>query len=606
MSLVANSDANSRAIHWLARLPFLRVSDTALLMGVNDARAASVLRELETLAWIEWIVPSSPELEARRLHVLTHAAQVRLAESEAESWLPIGRRETVTRLARLETAVGLNRFVVELAAAAEEDLEVGLAEALSLPWTTASTNRHWPPAVEGYACLQWDSWTAPFFVAWDRAGAPPIHRRKRVAGWYSYAESHDWDAPAILVVCPGESEADAWGQAVVNSADRRVSPLLPVFLATVPAAQADPLGPIWRRVDDTDEAHLCQLLRWVPKGSEPLPPCESRYGLDISQPPTCARVQESLPDNVSGLRRAARLDRLAALSRATTALQKMMLEWIAHHALLTTSDLAILMGVREPLAGKLVESLVERELVSSISPAIDAAGESRHVLTVDALRLLAERDGVPVRRYLKYGIVVAPDPGNSSQRLETLVGQFQHTVGINRFFVRLKRDVDARGGRLLRWLNSAESTESFGVAGQKHWLRPDGYAEVDLGVVVYGVFVEWDRGTTRRRQHLLEKFRAYAAHFEMESEGFRSDLLIVCNSPHREDVVWTILESAFDNRLPSGVLTTVEPLVERLGPLGNVWRTCGPARRVAWPLLWMNLSSLVPKGWGFDGPPMSR
>jgi DNA-binding MarR family transcriptional regulator len=581
MSLLANADANRRAIHWLARLPFLGVSEAASLLGVNEARAASVLRELETLAWIEWIVPSSPELDARRLHVLTHVAQVHLAESEAGSWLPIGRRETLTRLARLETAVGLNRFIVELAAAAEEDLDADLADALALPWKTASANRHWPPAVEGYACLQWDSWTAPFFIAWDRAGAPPIHRRKRVAGWYSYAESHDWDAPSILVVCPSESEADAWGRAVVNSADRRGSPLLPVFLATVLDAQADPLGPIWRRADDTYEAHLCQRLRWVPKGSEPLPPCDLTDRLDVSRPSTCAPVQEWLPDEVSDLRRAARLDRLAALSRATTALQKMMLEWIAHHALLTKSDLAILMGVREPLAGKLVESLVERELVSSISPAIDAAGESRYVLTVDGLRLLAERDGVPVRRYLKYGIVVAPDPRSSSRRLETLVGQFDHTVGINRFFVRLKRDVDAQGGRLLRWLNSAESTERFWADGQKHWLRPDGYAEVNLGGEIYGLFLEWDRGTTRRQQEMIEKFHTYAAHFATGEEEAPSRLLVVTNSPHREMALRKLLETAFGDGMPRA-FTTVDSLVERLGTLTPIWRSSEASGRVSW------------------------
>jgi hypothetical protein len=170
--------------------------------------------------------------------------------------------------------------------------------------------------------------------------------------------------------------------------------------------------------------------------------------------------------------------------------------------------------------------------------------------------------------------------------LETLVGQFEHTVGTNSFFVRLKRDVDASGGRLLRWLNASEATERFWHGGRKHWLRPDGYAEVDLGGQIQRVFLEWDRGTTRHRQHAIEKFESYAAYIASPEcdDGLSPVLLLVTNSPHREDVIWRHFESVFAkvHASPDHFFTSIDTLIGALGPLAPIWRSLETSGRVSW------------------------
>jgi hypothetical protein len=586
---VTDRDLLQNAVEWLARLPFLGASEMSMLLGVAENRTERVLAELEGLGWCEWVVPSSPELKAPRLYVLTAAARGRLTDLQPSNTLPIGRRETLARLTRLETAAGLNRFVAELAAAAAEDIEVDLADARSLSWSGGRANRCWPPEVEAYACLRWGPWVAPFFVAWDRADAPPIHRRKRVSGWYTYAQSRGWEIPSILVVCPSAREAEQWARAVTNSADRRGCPLLSVFLSTAPAAPADPLGAVWHRVDGQAEALLCERLRWVPEGSEPLTPQRLTGDLELSQLPAAvaplrnwAAAVTDYPNRVSGL------ERTAALSLTTGPLQKMMLKWIGHHALLSSRDLSTLMDIREPLAEKLLGGLVELELAQSIPPTESAAPVPiRYVLTGGGLRLLAARDAVPPRRYVRYGVLAAPDSGKASHRLETLVRQFEHTAGTNSFFVRLKRDVDASGGRLLRWLNASEATQAFTYYGQKHWLRPDGYAEIELGGAVRRLFLEWDRGTTRGPQHLIEKFQCYANYFAVQPEAAAgADVLIVTISPHRENVIWHVLKRVFDgpDHPPAGVVTTIDSLLARLGPLATIWQPLGVPRRVPWPV----------------------
>jgi hypothetical protein len=126
-----------------------------------------------------------------------------------------------------------------------------------------------------------------------------------------------------------------------------------------------------------------------------------------------------------------------------------------------------------------------------------------------------------------------------------------------------------------------EATEQFTCHGKEHSLRPDEYAEVELNGAIRRIFLEWDRGTTRHTKHLREKFENYAHYFATHTEP--PVLLIVTVSPHRESVIRGLLRDALDGRHPASVLTSIDSLVERLGPLGNVWRPLGGSSRMSWP-----------------------
>ncbi len=307
------AELRGQALDWLARLPFLCGYDLSSLLSVGETRAQLILSELEGLGWCEWIAASSPELDERRLYVLTEAGQNRVAELPSASSLPIGRRETLARLQRLETAAGLNRFLGQLAVAAATHNLVEVADVQTLPWTATRSSRLWPPDVEGYVRLKGRQWSAPCFIAWDRAAAPAVHRRKRVSGWYTYTLSHRRQTPPILVVCPSEREVEEWARAVVISADRRGCPPLTVFLATAPAAQTDPNGEIWRRAHGRVKASLTERLRKWPYEKAPIRP-SPRLDLDLGKPPAARvplrewaiRVADH-PDGASGVEHVAAL-----------------------------------------------------------------------------------------------------------------------------------------------------------------------------------------------------------------------------------------------------------------------------------------------------------
>jgi len=139
----------------------------------------------------------------------------------------------------------------------------------------------------------------------------------------------------------------------------------------------------------------------------------------------------------------------------------------------------------------------------------------RYFLTAEGLKLLALRDGVPPRRYLRHTPVAAKAPGwPGGGRLQTLLRQFEHTVGVNRFFVRLIADAKVYGAQVVRWFSASEATQRFANVGQTHWLRPDGAADVHLEGKLYRVYLEWDRGTMRLPE-IREKFGQYAQYFNL-------------------------------------------------------------------------------------------
>ena len=601
-----DSQLEAEAAGWLARLPFLGADELSFLLGVTRHQATGLLGKLKRLGWVEHVDTSSPELEPERLYALTQAClpalaqRLGLTEGELQGSLPVGRREAQERLARLETAIGFNHFAAELVAGARDDIEVELEDVRALPSRRRSGQTWWPPEVEGYGCLRWGQWHAPFFVAWDRAGSPPFHRRKRVAGWCAFRDTHHpWgreDIPPILVVCPGEAEAEQWSCALL-AAYRGLAAPLPVFLTDVTSALGEgPLGPVWRRPDGSVRAHLCERLAW-----RPAVPSEVR-GRVLANPaaelePTSQSGQqlrdwarEAVASSEGSSRVPGGLERLAALSLVTSSTEKRMLEWLGPHPLLSVDDLAVILRISCELAQHLLDNLLRHGLVDFTDRSLEneASGQRRYFLTHVGLKLLATRDGVPPRRYARYGIVAAAMPGKQGGgRLQTLLRQLDHTVGVNRFFVRLIADGGKSGPRLVRWLSASEAAQRFTCGDVPHWLRPDGAGDVYWQGKVRRFYLEWDRGTMHWPQ-TLNKLHAHASYFEcLRRNGPEDNLfptvLIVTASPARERLIACSLGLVFNPADVGHILTSLKTLISSIGPWSQIWLPIEGGKRVSWP-----------------------
>lgn len=60
--------------NWLARLPFLAANHLALLTGQPSPDVEAALRQMDRDGHLDWVTPSSPELDTARLYVLTEPA----------------------------------------------------------------------------------------------------------------------------------------------------------------------------------------------------------------------------------------------------------------------------------------------------------------------------------------------------------------------------------------------------------------------------------------------------------------------------------------------------------------------------------------------------
>ncbi len=559
----------SETLAWVARLPFVSASQLALLLGHPEATVNTCLRALERQGWLDWVDSPVPDADARRLYVLADEARMwvgeRLAANPGAFPIPLAHNEIPHRLAGIEATIAFNRFVAELAEMSRREQDLELSEALALP--VRRREAWWPLGVHGLAVCQRGGRIAPIFVAIDHPTAPALHRATTVAGWYAHRDIRS-AADAQVIVLAADDRAKEWNQAVAGGAERRGVLPLDLLLA--------------RQGTDL-RGSLRTGLRWSPRPTA----CQPITSIFDGAPETLPRslrlhewARQVLGEAPARARRAQR-ERVAALSLLASPEQLRLLETIGRLPLLSESDLRFVFAVPAPLLRRQVERAERDGLVEAV---VRPNGPKRFVLGEFGLRLLAARAGVPFRRFANHTPFVAALPGAAGGRLQTLVRQFEHTVGANSFMLACFRNSsDPESPKLVRWQNSLEAAVRFESGGVRRTLRPDGAGVILQDDESREFLLEWDRGTERIAV-LIQKLDRYASYFGSGSSARTSACLLVTSSPGREDVVWSAVGAAFQGRVRAEgrVFTTTESLMERYGPMGEVWR-CGAGRgRVSW------------------------
>jgi hypothetical protein len=564
----------SETLAWVARLPFVSAPQLALLLGAPEPTVTAALRVMGRQGWLDWVDSPLPDADAGRLHVLTAEARKWVGErlssvpDVVNTPLPLAHNEVLHRLAGIEATVAFNRFVAEFRSACRREPDLELSEALSLP--VRRRESWWPPGVHGLAVLQQGESIAPLFVAIDHPAASAVHRATSVAGWYAHRDGghrSTTDAP-IIVLAADDRTAEEWKQVVAGAAERRGAPPLDVLVAP---PGTDPLDRLRTGLRWSAQPRACQPMTAVFDGAPETLPRSLRlheWARQVGEAPARARR--------------AQRNRIAALSLFASPEQLRLLEIVGRLPLLTEPDLGLVLAVAPPLLRRQLDRAVQHGLVDAV---IRPNGQKHFTLGEFGLRLLAARAGVPFRRFATHSPVLAALHGAAGGRLQTLVRQFEHTVGANSFMLACLRDgLGAETPTLARWKNPIEAVVRFESGGVRRTLRPDGAGEVLQDDESHEFLVEWDRGTERIAV-LIQKLDRYASCFGSGSSASTSTcLLLVTSSPGREDVVWSAVGAAFRGRARAEgrVFTSTESLVERYGAFAEVWR-CGAGRgRVSW------------------------
>ncbi|MCZ2109416.1 MAG: replication-relaxation family protein [Dehalococcoidia bacterium] len=567
--------------NWLARLPFLAAEDLALLTGQPSSDVEAALREMDRDGQVEWVTPSSPELDTSRLYVLTEPARLHVAadqrwQNSGECALPVTHGDVIRRLASIEATVALNAFATNLVVTQRRIADRGVGDL----WSTAVARRRdawWPPGTHGFGFLQCGDTAAPFFVVVDRAGAPPAHRSAMVAAWYRFRDGGQvWgpdSLPPILLLCPGADQEQQWERAVIASAEHRGVVPLDVLLADRSAPFEGLVGPIWRRPGRSNRSPLDTFLPWLPSPANP--------ALRVHAPPPSERPTDRLHGwaqaTVVRSQGVPTLDRIAALSLTTSSIEKRLIDCLGRHPLLTEAELASVLQIEPRLAKHAVAHAEKSGLIVRFD-----AGHGHHsglCLAVTAMRMMSVRDGVPARRYARHAPVTAM-PSASRDHLPTLLLQYEHTIGVNSFFAGWPQHTNATRPRLVAWLNAAESAVRVEVPGGRCSVRPDGSGQVFFDGRPWPFMLEWDRGT-ERLPVVAAKLARYAIFYGSSGEDAPA-LLFVTTTPHREALVRRVAEATLGKR-NHRLLTTTASLVERLGPASAIWRDGTEGARTCWP-----------------------
>jgi hypothetical protein len=207
----------------------------------------------------------------------------------------------------------------------------------------------------------------------------------------------------------------------------------------------------------------------------------------------------------------------------------------------------------------------------------DVCDDTYYFLSSEGLKTLAQRDGVPARRYARHSSIAAAVTGWQGEgRLQTLLRQFDHTVGTNRFCVGLLADSARRQIQVIAWLSAADAVMSIS-SGDRRQLRPDAAVDLQWRGARLRLLLEWDRNTMRGPQ-MNAKLGHYAAYFSEKAHqrangDWPERLLVVTTTPFREEDIRARLNSAVGIAALRYVplLTSTTSLIQRLGPFGPVW-----------------------------------
>jgi hypothetical protein len=295
-----------------------------------------------------------------------------------------------------------------------------------------------------------------------------------------------------------------------------------------------------------------------------------------------------------------RREHLALLALRLDARHDAVLALLAAHPLLSGEDLAAIMGITSASADVYVRHLHRLDLVvpatdptlADMPPAPPRIRwlHGRYALTPLGIHLVAARSGRTLKGAPRAEGRGSPWVGGRAVAYDREVAAFMrvpaHTAGVYQFVTSLYRAASTAqaGGqaqRMVWWETGRACARQYREIDGWHAVRPDAAGEYVAGTQRLRFWLEWDRGTMRRRD-LEAKFAAYA--YYIRSREWRTDgntplphLLVVTSDYGQESRLLAALETAFEGG-PCALAVRIALRDQLLdcGPLAAIWRVWKP------------------------------
>lgn len=565
-----------RVLLLLAHLPLLSVSVLAALDGLKGP--ASLYRTLDGLAKAGLVAALTPALQPRRspgLYYLTDLGLATIAVDQGRDLGSLVRRNRLGGEDLLALVPGLRQLVATyelLGALARSRLGQTDLLAWERPWWRRfqRPTAKQPVTVEvpAYAALSWDGVGAGgYLLLPDRATFPLYAWRGMLFGLLALRSVQGGSLPPLVIAATGKARAEAWRYLLREVCEARgEAPLMAGIAAwdDLPdgLARASELAP-------SADSLVSSLVR-RPR----IPPLDVR------------RLGGPLPRRAgSGLSRVAgsgsATARLGRVALGITPADRDLLDLVGRHPYLSAEELGAILGWSPEWARERRNTLVRQGLLRFVEAEEVGEGQARRKLvelTRAGLELVAAQQGLRLAAAVRFNGLAGGGPAESIGARRSLVGRFEHTLGVNRILTSLYRTASQSRAScgddaLLEWRNA--------VACSRGALRPDGYGLYRRGGRAFGFFLEYDRGTMKAHAY-ADKFAAYYAYrdsnrFERDYLGFPTILVVAVDRAAEERVARAARAAAVGREPALRALFTIEWRVYRdpgnpEGLLGLIWR----------------------------------
>lgn len=630
---------------WLLCYPFQSTHHLALALGKDASVIAAHLRHLAAGGLVESLAPA---WLGGRLWSLTRTGLQLLAQAVesdpaqlAKAW-HMDRAARERYIAHLFSIVPVERFMLNLCVYAPAGLaprDGGRRPAVRWHWLPDWRHRfvsgRQPRTVQADAVVIWRceprGCSCSLLLSRQVASDQPAQRtwqcalilyerglenresvRQRLARLLQYRESADrWATyqqfPPILALLKHPHHTERWLREVQALAQTYRTTPLAGAMAVLPNEYgfgSDPWRLSWKNVADGAPVRLGEVLTPVPIEAWPagvrdhiiairavLSPLAiqkiNKTATTLLPASSHAAASRKMPDQSHGP---------AAMSVQVSKRHLTALLLLARHPLLSTSDIASFISIKEDSAARYLRELWQRDCLCAWQIAGDTS--SRWWLSDSGLRLIAVMQRFSLQR-LGWRERQTSESEHQTRpllmprALPALLRYPLHTAGVYSFLAALHRATPLHEITVSWWETGEGCERSYPWHGIRRNLRPDAefalLRQDAIHLRHHRYWLEYDRGTMRRRD-LEAKMRTYADYMrarEWVKDGLASlpRLLFVVPDTGQERRVSEAAHVSLAN-LPLPILVTTAGHLAVADPFAPIWRPVFPLSSETRQTMW--------------------
>ena len=270
---------------------------------------------------------------------------------------------------------------------------------------------------------------------------------------------------------------------------------------------------------------------------------------------------------------------------------KRTLERLADWPWIAPPHLGALLGLERSRLDETLRRLREAGLLAGTGP----RGRSLLAASDRALTLLARRDRASAYAARRRWSVSLRDPeappawrNVSGRRSRQLLRTIEHTEAVHGFIAQLAVQARAFGVELVQLDPPRRASRYFPHRERLHSVQPDAFAMLRSGGKPWSCFLEWERRAVHpstMAARLAPYLRYYASQRPTDDHGVRPRILVVFDNELAAHHFLRVARTEMDRaRVELPLLVSHRALLDRVGPLGAVWRSPASAAALAGPL----------------------